>query len=272
MQYWEKVVWVVVCVLLLAGCVKFVSASPLDDYNITDEQKGLICDSLNMSFFECFGLWEAVDNIYFECEVLNYSGLMNESDCSNGTIIVNETCETDSQFDMVDAWLERGVKVEPVFLNGEFTNFKIAEDSFVDGVEPDCSSQLEAEYLRGKEFCENNPDSQSWVDDVKAGEKATPLYVWIGGICIAVFIAWKKGWLKKFTEGKNGGGATVIPPALPVLPLPVAPVQTLPSIPVPAPQPVPSQSPPSTAEETGETMCASADVLVSDDLNSIEFS
>jgi hypothetical protein len=211
--------------LLLLIIFPLISASPIDDLDLTGAQKEGVCSSLNITAFECFIFWNALNDCNFEeCGECDYAGLINESDCvrCNYSNLMNKSeceeceecgeckkCEIDTKFDEYTFWKNEGFDVMPVYLNGEFSNFRIVENSS-SLPESSCTPEdLEAEYRRGREACEsfNNPTTPTPKDD------GTPLYIWIGLVLLGLFIAWKKGWILKKFEAVNGGGG--FPPSPP---------------------------------------------------------
>lgn len=213
----ERILVLLLGFLVIVLVTRSVLASPVDDLNLTDIQKEEFCNTFNLSMFECVDFWILLDK--YEVEQCNFTGWMNESECFNVTTIVNQTCETDDALAYYDAMKERGICVEPVFLQGEITNWqKCSFDSSSSDVS--CSEKiLEDEYNRGRISCLTLPNSNSIADDVRSGEKANPLYIWVGLILVGLVVIWKMGFLKRFNKGNSSVvfPSSSIPPSAPVL-------------------------------------------------------
>lgn len=150
--------------------------------NLTLEQQQGVCSSINLTFVECFSLWDAVVNYpTYEAFYKNYSSFnfsanqtiyinitQNQTNCSNGTIYVNQTFD---ELTKIDEYSKRGF--EPVFENGFITNFKKVENcSVVTSADSVLKSQCEVdksnEYQRGlSSNCQQNTSKDSSSDFFK---------------------------------------------------------------------------------------------------------
>lgn len=144
MQTWEKIV-VLACILVLVFslCFSIVSASPVDDLNLTETQKEGVCNALNMSMFECVGLWVVLDN--YEIEECNYSGLVNESDydgwvnSSNVTSCDDENVTDDSVASDIMEQMTLIQGMENVGLSPVFSGLDIVNWTRTDAIVSECS-------------------------------------------------------------------------------------------------------------------------------------
>lgn len=87
--------------ILLILSISLTSASI---YDLNQNQKEDICYIANLSFFECYDLWNTIDNLN-----------LNQT-CENQTIIINNSCET---INMQEIQAMKNLNFDPIFQGRE---------------------------------------------------------------------------------------------------------------------------------------------------------
>lgn len=138
---WKVILVVLFALAVLISTALLSSASPLDDFNISEEMKEGVCTALNVSIFKCVSMWFALDNLGNSSTInLSKYMLISELPETNDSNVSEEDILSD--LEKIDNYAQRGYC--PIFDKGVVSDWLPCQNQT--GIEQNDSVPVELDF------------------------------------------------------------------------------------------------------------------------------